>query len=107
MTYLIGVAVFGIAAIFFLWIRDIRLFLTTTLPGYRKAAYRGVLFTTLATTGFFFAYYDDELIGLGIILGALYLQGRVEREKIWTVESTWERFIGKCRCKKDKGTKEK
>jgi hypothetical protein len=36
-----------------------------------------------------------EILGLGIILAALYLQGREEKEKIWTSESTMDRFLGK------------
>ncbi|MDD1673273.1 MAG: ABC transporter permease [Methanomicrobiales archaeon] len=107
MTYLIGVAVLGVIAIFFLWFRDIRLFLATIRPGYRRAAYRGVLYSALALVGFFFTIYGDELIGLGLILAALYLQGRITREQVWTGESTIERFFGSCGCKKDKGTKEK
>jgi len=35
-----------------------------------------------------------ELLGLGLILAALYLQGRVEREKVWTNEETLQRFLG-------------
>jgi hypothetical protein len=104
MTYLVFIAVFGLITAFFLWLRDIRIFLRTALPGYLRAAYRGVVYTALATLGFFFAYFGQELIGLGVILGALYLQGKVEREKIWTQESTMRRFLGSCRCKKDKGT---
>jgi hypothetical protein len=104
MSYLIYIAEFGLAATFFLWFRDIRIFLTTRFPGYRKAAYQGVLYTALATLGFFIALLgeDGEIIGLGVILAALYLQGRVQREKVFTDENTWERFFGTCRCNKDK-----
>jgi hypothetical protein len=37
---------------------------------------------------------DFELLGLGLILGALYLQGRIEREKVWGNEGTHKRFLG-------------
>jgi hypothetical protein len=109
MTYLIYIADFGVLAIFFLWFRDIRIFLSSRLPGYRKAAYQGVLFSTLATLGYFIALYgaDGEIIGLGLILAGLYLQGRITREKIFTDESTWERFLGSCRCNKDKDSGKK
>jgi hypothetical protein len=100
MTYLIYVAALGVIAALFLWFRDIRIFYSTALLGYRKASYRGILYTALATAGFFFAIYGDELIGLGLILAALYLQGKISREKIWTTENTWERFLGNCSCKK-------
>jgi hypothetical protein len=74
------------------------------LPGYRKAAYQGVLFTALATLGFFIALYgaDGEIIGLGLIRAGLYLQGRMAREKIFGNETTMERLFGRCRCNKDK-----
>ncbi len=35
-----------------------------------------------------------ELLGLGLILAALYLQGKIEREKVWKNEGTLERFLG-------------
>lgn len=106
MSYLIYVVGFGLAVIFFLWFRDIRIFISTRLSGYRKAAYKGVLYTALATLGFFIALFgeDGEIIGMGFILVGLYLQGRVSREKIFTDEGTWERLVGNCRCNKDKDT---
>ena len=94
MDYLVYVAGFGAAATVFLWLRDARIFFRTGLPGYRKAAYWGVGYGALATLGIFFTFYSLELLGLGLILGALYLQGNVQRERIWGNESTFERFIG-------------
>jgi hypothetical protein len=35
-----------------------------------------------------------ELLGLGLILAALYLQGKIEREKVWKDERMLERFFG-------------
>jgi hypothetical protein len=104
MSYLIYIAGFGLVSVFFLWFRDIRIFYSTRLSGYRKAAYQGVLYTALASLGFLIALLgeDGEIIGLGLILAGLYLQGRVEREKIFTTESAWERLWGICRCNKDK-----
>jgi hypothetical protein len=95
MTYLTYVAIFGAAACIFLWLRDARIFFRTGLPGYRKAAYRGVAYGALATLGVAFTEYMLELLGLGLILGALYLQGRIEREKVvWGSEGTLQRFLG-------------
>ena len=34
-------------------------------------------------------------LGLGLILAALFLQGKEEREKIWGTEGTLDRFLGK------------
>jgi hypothetical protein len=95
MSYLVYVAWFGAAAVALLWLRDARIFWRTGLAGYRTAAYRGVLFTALALAGVGVSYAEQvELIGLGLILLALYLQGRVERERIWTTESTLDRATG-------------
>ena len=94
MTYLTYVAIFGAIAIVFLWLRDVRIFYRTGLTGYRRAAYRGVLYSALATLGIYFTMYLLELLGLGLILGALYLQGRIEREKVWGTEGTLQRFLG-------------
>ena len=94
MTYLTYVAIFGAAATLFLWLRDARIFFRTGLPGYRKAAYWGVVYGAVATLGVVFAEYALELLGLGLILGALYLQSRIGREKIWGNEGVLQRFLG-------------
>lgn len=96
MTYLIWVAMFGTAAALFLWLRDARIFFRTGLNGYRKAAYQGVLYGALASLGYMVALTMEsfELLGLGLILAALYLQGKIEREKVWKDEGTLERFFG-------------
>jgi hypothetical protein len=94
MTYLTYVAIFGAMATVFLWLRDARIFYRTGLAGYRKASYHGVIYSALAMLGIFFTVYMLELLGLGLILGALYLQGRIEREKVWGSEGTLQRFFG-------------
>ncbi|CVK32239.1 protein of unknown function [Methanoculleus bourgensis] len=38
MSYLAYVAGFGVAVAAFLWLRDLRIFYRTGLPGYRRAA---------------------------------------------------------------------
>jgi hypothetical protein len=94
MTYLIYIALFGAAVTIFLWLRDARIFFRTGLPGYRKAAYHGVVYGAIATLGVMVAVSLLELLGLGLILGALYLQGRVDREKVWGSEGTLQRLLG-------------
>jgi hypothetical protein len=96
MSYLVYVAIFGTAAVIFLWLRDARIFFRTGLPLYRKAAYWGVGYGALASLGLQIAWYlpDYEILGLGLILGALYLQSNREKEKIWKNESTLERLLG-------------
>lgn len=96
MTYLIWVALFGTAATLFLWLRDARIFFRTGLPGYRKAAYHGILYSALATLGSMVTLTMPafELLGLGLILAAMYLQGKTGREKVWKDEGTLDRFLG-------------
>jgi hypothetical protein len=94
MSYLTYIALFGAAVTVFLWLRDARIFFRTGLPGYRKAAYHGVIYGALATLGIVLTVSTLELLGLGLILGALYLQGRIVREKVWEREGTLQRFLG-------------
>jgi len=103
MTYLLGVAAFGTAVVYFLWFRDVRIMRRTGLPGYRKAAYRGVLYAALALLGLGIAFSPAwEALGIGVVLLALFLQGQVEKERIWTVETAAERLLGSVRRMKDK-----
>lgn len=96
MSYLIYVAIFGTAATVFLWLRDARIFFRTGLPGYRKAAYWGVLYGALAGLGLQITWRvpDFEILGLGLILAGMYLVTRQEKEKIWKNEGTLQRFLG-------------
>jgi hypothetical protein len=96
MSYLIYVAVFGMVVTLFLWLRDARIFFRTGLPGYRKAAYQGVAYGGFASLGaaITLTMPDFELLGLGFILAALYLQGNIVREKVWKNENTLMRFLG-------------
>ncbi|MFA6362404.1 ABC transporter permease [Methanoregula sp.] len=97
MSYLLYVAFFGAAVVIFLWLRDARIFFRTGLSGYRKAAYWGVLYGALGTFGVLCTLAGEsiEIFGLALILAALYLQGRMTREKIWTgKESTLGRTLG-------------
>jgi hypothetical protein len=102
MSYLVYVAAFGLASVIFLWLRDARIFFRTGLPGYRTAAYWGVGYGAVASLGFQVTWFmpDYEILGLGLILGALYLQVNREKEKVWTGEETLERFLGGVRRKK-------
>ena len=96
MSYLIYVAGFGTLCVVFLWLRDARIYYRTGFRGYRSAAYWGVVYTAIASLGFQITYYvlDFELLGLGIILLALYLLVNRKKENVWKNESTFERFLG-------------
>ncbi|HEX3001158.1 MAG TPA: ABC transporter permease [Methanoregula sp.] len=96
MSYLVYVAAFGTIAVIFLWLRDARIFFRTGFSEYRKAAYWGVLYGAVGLLGFQITWYmaDYEILGLGLILGALYLQSNRKKENVWKNESTLERFLG-------------
>jgi len=96
MSYLLFVGIFGLAACLFLWLRDARIFFRTGLPGYRKAAYWGVAYGAVASLGFQVVYFapDYEILGLGLILGALYLQTNRKKENVWKNEDAMTRFLG-------------
>jgi hypothetical protein len=94
MTYLVYVAFFGTAATLFLWLRDARIYYRTGLPDYRAAAYQGVIYGGLAMFGLVCGVFMMELLGLGIILAALYFQGKMKRENVWGNENKFQRFCG-------------
>ncbi len=107
--YLTYIAGFGVAVTAFLWLRDLRIFSRTGLPGYRKAAYSGIMYTALALLGCFITSMTEDwvLLGLGLILLALYLQGRVERERVWHTEDTIQRLLGSVERTKDKSSRKR
>ena len=109
MSYLVYVAGFGVAVTVFLWLRDLRIFYRTGLSGYRTAAYWGVPCTALALLGFFITAFAEawEYLGLGLVLLALYLQGRVDRENVWHNEGAAERFFGRAQRINDKGSRKR
>jgi len=96
MTILFPISLFGAAACIFLWLRDIRIWARSGLPGYRKAARKGVLHTALATAGAGIVWFWPEasILGTGIVMLALYFQGKEVKEKIWTNEPAITRFFG-------------
>jgi hypothetical protein len=103
MSYLVYVAGLGAAVVYFLWLRDARILFRTGFPGYRAAAYHGVIYATLTLVAINVALAWDEVIGLAIILLALYLQGREKREKVFTGgEPALDRLLGKAPRREDK-----
>lgn len=97
VSYLFYIALFGAAVCLFLWLRDIRIYTRTGLSGYRKAARMGVLHTALTTAGAgeILLFPSADILGVGIMLLGLYLQGQEKREKIFTTEPALERCLGK------------
>jgi hypothetical protein len=102
MSYLIYIAGFGALSTYFLWFRDVRIFFRTGLPGFRAAARHGVAYATLALVALDVALIFDEIVGLGLMLLALYLQGRENREKVFSGEPALQRLLGKTAQRKDK-----
>ena len=104
MTYLVWVAGFGALVIYYFWFRDLRIFLRTRLPGYRKAVFHGLAWATLALIGLDLAIIFNESLGIGLILVALWLQGREPREKVFTPEDPApDKILGKAPRREDKG----
>lgn len=95
---LILISIFGAVCVSFLWLRDARIFARTGLQGYRKAAYKGVLLTTLGWFGAALCAFNENhmlFLGIGLVLLALYLHSRIKKEDVWIgKESAWQRFIG-------------
>ncbi|MDO8841910.1 MAG: ABC transporter permease [Methanocalculus sp.] len=100
MNILFYVTCFGAAVTIFLWLRDLRIYGRTGLPNYRRAALRGVIWTAVASAGIAAGWFGQSFVGIGLVLAALYMQGKDERERIWTGEKTLERFLGAVKTKK-------
>jgi hypothetical protein len=108
MSYLIAVAAFGCLAVFFLWGRDIRIAVRTGNPAYLSAARMDVLYSIIALTGFFITANGIlEILGLGIILLALYLQGRTPRKVDWGNAHWTDRALGRAPLPKNNGKEKK
>lgn len=102
MSYLIAVAAFGCLAVFFLWGRDIRIAVRTADPAYLSAARMGVMYGIIALIGLFITANGIlEILGLGIILLALYLQGRTPRKVDWGNAHWTDRALGRAPLRKD------
>ncbi|HVP25547.1 MAG TPA: ABC transporter permease [Methanomicrobiales archaeon] len=103
MDYLLYIAGFGAFVTYLLWFRDMRIFRRTRLPGYQTAALHGLAYVTLALVAVDVALIWDPIVGLGLILLALYLQGREKREKVFSgQEPALDRLLGKAPQRKDK-----
>lgn len=97
MSILFPISLFGALVCIFLWLRDIRIWARTGLSGYRNASIQGIFQTAFATLGVGITYFWSEeasILGAGIVMLALYLQGKGEREKIWTNEPAITRLLG-------------
>lgn len=90
----------GAAVTIFLWLRDLRIYGRTGRISYRRAAMRGVIWSAVASAGVAAAWFGQPFIGIALVLAALYLQGKDEREQVWTDEETTERFFGAVRTEK-------
>ena len=103
MDYLVFIAGFGAAVTYLFWFRDVRIFLRTALPGYRAAAFHDVAYATLALVAVDVAIIWDPVVGLGLILLALWLQGREKREKVFSAgDPALDRLLGRTGRRKDK-----
>ena len=107
-NYPLYITGFGTAVVFFLWFRDVRIFYRTGLLSYRSAAYQGVIFCAIALLALFVALWwsSQAFLAYALVLLALYLQGRVAREKdIWEESSSaMDRLLGKAPIRNTKNT---
>lgn len=92
----IYIAAFGFAAIIFLTLRDIRIYHRTKLVSYRKGALRGMVAGALAWIGLVVtaANPDNPVIGLTIMLVAIYLNGKGKREDVFGNAPLAKRVLG-------------
>ena len=95
--YFFYIALFGLLVVLILWLRDCRIYIRTGLLGYRKRAVYGIGCTALSIcgAGIVYLFPDYDLSGLACVLIGLYIQGKVERENVFTNQTSWERFSGK------------
>jgi hypothetical protein len=97
VSYLFYIAIFGVAACLFLWLRDIRIYMRTGFAGYRRAARMGVLHTAIVTAGAgeILLFPSIDILGVGIVLLGLWLQGQEKREQVFSTEPVLDRALGK------------
>src|SRR3972149_6006903 len=93
------IAAFGVLAILFLTLRDIRIYRRTKIESYRKGALRGMIVAALALVGMGVAS-DNPQIGLTIILVADYLNGKGKREDVFGDAPLIKRVLGETKIKK-------
>lgn len=97
VSYLFYIAIFGAATGLYLWLRDIRIYMRTGLAGYRGAARMGVLHTAITTAGAgeILLFPSVDILGIGIVLLGLWLQGQQKREQVFSNEPVLDRALGK------------
>ena len=102
MNIYLYIALFGFAAIIFLTLRDIRIFHRTKIESYRKGAMRGMVAGALAWVGMGVTATNPEnpLIGLTIVLVAIYLNGKGKREDVFGNAPLIKRVFGETSVKK-------
>ena len=102
MNIYLYIALFGFAAIIFLTLRDIRIFHRTKIESYRKGAMRGMVAGVLAWVGMLVTAANPEnpLIGLTIVLVAVYINGKGKREDVFGNAPLIKRILGETTSKK-------
>jgi hypothetical protein len=98
MSY-VYIAAFGFVSIIFLTLRDIRIYRRTKLKSYRKGALRGLVTGGLAWIGMIFTA-GNPLIGLTIVLVAIYFNKKGKREDVFGDAPLMKRVLGETTVKK-------
>ncbi|MCZ7381755.1 MAG: hypothetical protein O8C64_09355 [Candidatus Methanoperedens sp.] len=102
MDIYLYIALFGFATIIFLTLRDIRIFRRTKIESYRKGALRGMIAGGLAWIGLVVtaANPGNPVIGLTIMLVAIYFNGKGNREDVFGNAPLAKRVLGETTIKK-------
>ncbi|WP_407357331.1 hypothetical protein [Methanolobus sp. WCC5] len=88
------IAILAYFVVLFLTLRDIRIYKRTRYESYRKGAMKGLIASTLVLLGILFTLWNPN-IGLLIILIALLVNQKGQREKVFRDAKTIDRFLGK------------
>ncbi len=94
MTELQFLAVLAFTVIIFLTARDIRIFKRTKLESYRKGSIRGIIAACIAMLALVTSVLSPQL-ALLLILIALLINIKKQREDVFGDASTWDRLTGK------------
>lgn len=89
-------AALAFAVILLLTLRDIRIYKRTKLESYKKGAKRGIIAASIAMLGLIASVLSPQA-ALLLILIALLINIKKQREDVFDNASTWDRLTGRTR----------
>lgn len=99
MTFFVYIAAFGFISIIYLTLRDIRIYRRTKIESYRKGALKGMIAGAFALVGLNATVVNPQ-IGLIIVLVAVYINGKGNREDVFGDAPLKKRVLGETTIKK-------